>query len=134
LKALAGEQVAQPKLVGPPLPDELIAHATGTDLALPFAGNVELLLEILTVPAQPLEVLSPLLEDRVKAPGGRFVAHAPGPGFTRPERGQVVAAEEARHAVQGLVVGVPLVVLEKCRRARLRSRRHRGRSGTPRPA
>src|SRR5271157_5346648 len=83
--ALAGQQITQPKLVGPPLPDELIAHATGTDLALPFAVIVELLLEILTVPAQLLEVLSALFEDRVQAQSGRLVAHAPGPGFARPE-------------------------------------------------
>ena len=86
--------------MGPPLPDELIAHAAGTDLALPLAVIVELLLEILAVPAQLLEVLSSLLEDRPKARGGRQVAHATGPRFPRPpQRGQVVAAEEAGHAV-----------------------------------
>ena len=84
----------------------------GPDFALPFHVVGQVLLEVLAVPAQLDELLLALLEDAVEALRRGRVAHAPGPLLARAQRGQVIAADERGDAVQRLVVGVPLVVLQ----------------------
>ena len=107
-----GQEIAQSELMCPPLADELVGHAAGPDFAVPLHVIGQVLLEILAIPAAADDVLLAGEEDFVKPPGVVVVAHAFGPFFARSQRGQVIAGNEQRHAVQGLVVRVELVVEE----------------------
>ena len=63
---LLGQDVAQAKLVRPPLADELVGHAAGADFARALLVVGQVLLEVLPVPAQLDELLLALLEDAVE--------------------------------------------------------------------
>ena len=72
----------------------------------------QVLLEILAVPAAFDEVSWPLRKMAWKRSAVSDVAHAPGPLLARPQGRQIIARHERRDAVQGLIVGVELVVFE----------------------
>ena len=106
------QDVAEAKLMGPPLADELVGHAAGSDFARHVHVVGQILLEVLAIPAAFDQIRLALEEDVVEAFGGFGVAHPLGPLFAGAEGGEIIARHERRCAVQGFVVGVPLHVFQ----------------------
>ena len=102
--------------MSPPLANELIGHTARANFALAFLVIRQVLLEVIAVPTQVDESTLPLLEKRMPAVRIFGKAQAASPFLARPQRSQVIPADKRGHAVQGFVVGVPLIVFEVTRR------------------
>ena len=105
--------VAEPKLMGPALAEELIGETALLVLVLRVLLEIDDLDEVLAVP-EPLDAeLAAALEDPPAALGELGVAHLAGHLLARAQGGQVERADEGVRAFEVDVVGVVLAVLDQ---------------------
>src|SRR5262249_10886735 len=106
------KNIAEAELMRPPLADELVSHAAGSNLSGTIRVVWQVLLEVFAVLAQFDQFLLAFLKDAVKSRGGGFISHSARPFLTCAQGSEIVSANEGSHPVQGFVIGVPLVILQ----------------------
>src|SRR3984957_5017413 len=96
----------------PPLAYQLIRHATGTHFTTTIEIVGQMLLKILAVPAEAHQLRLAFFKDCMEPVRDGCFTKPPGPSFPSAERGQIISADKSCHPMQGLVVSIPLIILQ----------------------